>query len=363
MEHLPNPPPEGGADGSGTRQNVNKCVRNRERTQGYNKKGRVEMRTLKLCTMVALVVALGGPAWGLTLKNYTNGDELIFNLFDKTDGKIYGIPSNNTVYGETNVDSWEASGWGHAKMTWDTGAVGSQSEEDFWGIAFVNTINNIDGSITYWETSDTNTELTIIFWGGRDQIVDVGNLGTTTYTRGIMARMYEVPFGTHDFLTLGPAGRDNNADGFVTDGEEDSYPTVDIGVPIVELVGANIISTAWAVLSGGVASVSHYNTINALVTGADGGGLAYFDVADLGNGGGTMGSFFDTDSVGTSLGTADFKANFSIEVENLDPTDKTTWVTDSKDPLKTALIPEPATMLCVVFGVAALGGYARKRRS
>jgi len=66
MEHPANPPPRSGAAGSDVERDVNKCVWN-EKTQRYNRKGREDMRVLKLCLALGLVLAMGNVAFASTI--------------------------------------------------------------------------------------------------------------------------------------------------------------------------------------------------------------------------------------------------------------------------------------------------------
>lgn len=362
MEHLPNPPPEGGVDGSGKKRNANNCVTNRERTQAYNKKGRVEMRKLKLCTMVAIAVAVTAPALGLSLKDYVSGSPMQFNLFDRTDGKIYSV-ADGTYTGKATLDA--------ITNQFDKGMLWTPGEEDFWGIAFSDKIVNPDNeSEVYWRDTDNDTLLVFIFYGGHDMILVSNADGQTTYTQGIMAKCWEVPISPSPWdPSIGPVGRDADSSGAIENGEEDYYTGISDVVgymePIFEVRGANLIDTS-ALGDGSVAAVSHQNTVNLVTPNAETVGNAYFEIFDVDNDGdvGSMGTFFDTDTISTSLGTCDIYAGFHVIAIEQPPDfdDDTTWITKSTDPILAAFVPEPATMVGVMIGIGGLLRYANKRR-
>jgi hypothetical protein len=309
--------------------------------------------------MAGIVLTLAMPAAAITLV-YGEND---FKIIDRDNGTVYSNigPKGSFIGDPNNVANGVALLDAYPTKSAAAGAVGGS--EDSWGIAKTTDIHDVNGNVI-WQSLSANTELTWMFYGATDFYAEVvSNTGdVTTQSVGLIAELWEQPLAAAPGqplidLTQGSPWRTGL----------NGYTGATEGTMLLQLTSADGFLHVLGDLGGPLTEFE--TTFNAV--GNTGGGTAYFDVT-----GGTMASFFDTNTITsvagilngvpnadawiqfTSTPTAD-GPNGSLDPGAVPPYD---WLVQSEDPVRTYVIPEPMTMAGLLLGVGCLGRYIRKRR-
>jgi len=318
------------------------------------------MRTMKVLTVLGLLLAISMPASALTLAGgYAGKIEMKFTNWDM--GRVYDLGQSATTI--AGVDALTVSGGLGQDTVAGTFVPGGDAGEDGWFIFRITTIQT-PGGIPLWQTDASATshgmELVGIGYGITDVATD--NTGATTYTFSTSTKidMWEQPYGNFT-ESLGSSGRIGGA----------AY--TGIGTP-GGVAGATLIAST--VAFGGIDIPAGSPIVPGApfeqaytLPGPQGTTYTYVDVVggtwgdgNMNNGELVSGAFLDPISA----------ANFDVAEGLLEtkavayiPTGGATdnWLFKTQDPfLTTYAVPEPITMLALFGGVAGLGGYIRKRR-
>jgi len=260
-----------------------------------------------LCGMVGAIVIEPVPGYQGPIKmKFTNWD-------------------TGTVY---NVDDGLYEGEGALDALAQVPAPGQLAGEDTWGVFRLDSITDESGMIDLWNRFTAETELTGIFWGGRDvylnQTTGPGGTSQQIHSGGIAAA--RTAAGAFDTFTDGGLAWTMNT----VPGHNADFPTHEF------------FTEFWP-----DAAVGNIN--------AAGGAFAQVGAVDL-----------DGDGVATDVGALNSSiipnniapgADFAFEFTG-EPDATGTWLVVSDDPIRTA-IPEPTTLALLSMGGLAM---ARRRR-
>lgn len=312
------------------------------------------MRALKLIGIGALVLALTVPSWGLTYNTPYNGP-VTLHIASCDSGSVYiagpGVynpppaspfpvlnpkVAGETLWGVLRVDSIHAST-----------AIGP------------NNIVNIPGTTIWTKGVTDGTELVGIFWGEHDTQITIDALGNQVEEgTNLSFALWEQPFGTYNNGLLGTAARTGPF----------AYPTV--GIP-GGVGGATLVLTGTAEIGfvGTLPTTTFTGSFNPNAGPGDTAGSSTFFLSLGPNaaGLGVLNSQFDSNFYNVTGPTADVKVQATIFSNNplntpgaLGGFDWT--VTDSDPVTMISQVPEPVTIMGLLFSVAAVGGYVRRRR-
>jgi hypothetical protein len=346
--------------------------------------------------VMALVLAFAAPSWGLSLQN--GPIKFIIEAYDQ--GTTYG------PLGAPLLPVVDPTGAAlDALIPPAVGALGGIGSEDTWGILTVSAIEtasiitqpppgpgSIDGpgGVNIWTKGVTDgTELVAVFWGEFDTSVVIDAVGTQTATgRGLNFALWQQPFGAADLATPGAAvfgDLGSAARSLVS-------PQVYTGVGVPGgVAGATLLLTGTATpgffpgtLDPGASFLSVFNPGGLLPGGITGSAALWLSVgavdADPAMAGLETGSlnsaldtnfFLATDGSGTSADLSfqiTTRGNNVTNTPGFDPPGPKPagfdWtVTTESGTVTGVAVPEPLTMVGLLFGVAGVGGYLRRRRA
>lgn len=339
------------------------------------------MRALKMISAVALVMAVTGTAWAVTVPGLpggvdylksrnedqgatyivaglANGDEFSFN----PTGLVPGVPT--AVAGTLN-------GGAGVKTVTKIGAVGAVAGEDSWGVALLYQIApglianpgangtqiGFVGPIVYDNSAGTQgTWLPVMFHSGVDVAVDVvqgsgtggggngipvGQQKETIKTTGLKFELYAA-----DSVAMDPLKDSVNLVDYVSARRTavDKYTGWAGAVPgeVLLATGTSNFFQSTVVVDAAGQIVS--NSLDA--------STVYFDVT-----GGPWGAAWNSNALKTPDGVAtDLWFQWTLDVGQRN------WTVHSNDiGGALAVVPEPVTIMGVVLGLGGLGGYIRRR--
>lgn len=323
------------------------------------------MRLLKLCTILGVLAALVVPASALTIPSYFGGVNYLKSR-NEDSGSLYIISDL--------VDFAASGGFGHAYTQAEIAAAGSGitktpsvggiGTEDSWGIVRLYHIQQgkldpsktqvtADGAVSFDDSLGTDsTQLVGMFYGGVDASVMWLNATTVQIqTTGTKFELWAVEKANLDASAL--AAGVNPVDGVTLVGFDATNRT---GPNTYEgWLDATSKAGGLQLLSGVTTEQIFLGTINA--NGVAGGSNTYFDINAAGPGawdaawGSNPGLVSFVNSV-----PSDMWFNWTIT------NSQRGWASQSQDNGGVAnVIPEPITMLGLLFGVGSVGGYIRRR--
>lgn len=312
-------------------------------------------RYCKLLLMGGIVLALTMPASAITLVTGENN----FKIINRDNGTVYYNigPKGAWIGDPVNVANGVAIL--DAYLPKDI-AVGRRfASEDSWGIAHTTDIHDVDGTVI-WQSLSANTELTWMFHSATDYYAEVSDGVGSVHTDsvGLIAELWEEPKlgGTPINMTKGSPWRTGLS----------TYTGATEGTMLLQLTSAPGFLHVAGDFGGPLAEFE--SIFNAVSNSSS--GTAYFDVT-----GGTMASFFDTNTITSTAGqingvpNADAWIQFTATAASDGPNPSKLggippydWLVTSEDPVRTNVIPEPMTMAGLLLGVGCLGRYIRKRR-
>lgn len=338
------------------------------------------MRLIRICTMLGVLAALTVPAGavGIPFSQAWNGP-LVWHITNWEDSVVYDYNGGFLADGVTPIVLGTPYAAASVKVDATQGSIAldpSGTGETSWGIFQVDQIlsgsisgpNSIStGALTLYDKGASSTDILGIFYGAVDQTVTFNSAISTTITAsGFNYEIFTQPDTIYD-PTSSPA---LGAGARVDENEWSSLVGYDGTGANKLLAGAERVLTA--VGQPGMTAQEFLATFDlSQITGTFD---TYLSVAPLteafdstGASVGFSGSQnvnYDTD-VFPTLGyvpvvpgtTADFRLKGTSE-PTFNP-----WLVRSSDPVTTAFVPEPVTMLGLVLGVGGLAGYIRKRRT
>jgi hypothetical protein len=250
-----------------------------------------------------------------------------FDIVDLYDwGRLYSY--DGATYTPGNVNPFDGT-LGNA-ITDDT--IGqANGEEDTWGIAQIDQIQDIPATSTFFDKDVNNYELTIMFWGFDDDYLSSPGLNGHTQIGSV---------GGHVQIWQDFAQDYNPAAGTVARTGTSAYTGATEGLLVLDLVP--IAQNAF-----GHTMVSGFNFNNL-----QGNGDLFLATTGLG----AWDALYDTN---TQLFGADFSFSFTSR-NNFNPT-VADWVVRGDGRAESNVIPEPATMF--LFGTGMIGAFVRRRRS
>ena len=358
MEHLPNAPPGGAAKGCCMERNVSKCVRNRERTQAYNKKGRERMRTLKLCITAVVCLGIASSAMAISYRPAYAGysGPVKWNIQNWDMGPIYTVTppvsGSDTYVGEGTLDGLSQIAPPGTKY----------GDEDLWGIFKVEQIIKDDGSgDVLWNDGDQTLELVGMFYGGTDNaLVQHSDGSQEIIASGVNVYAVEQASGT-----LSTAARAAGSSGRIDADSFKGIGTDAAGVAVPHTVVLELVTVVGAP-DGGTGSTANefYADFTPSGNTGSGQGIAYLDVV-----GGTWQYLppysYEVDDTYWGVTDADMQFLWTSSPNPQNPGQNPfgDWTVTTDDPWQGyAIVPEPVTMISLFGAFAALGGYVRRRR-
>ena len=359
------------------------------------------MRVLKICAVVALVLAFGSMAqadltsqlaWDYGVIADNMGDtwpdhiHIQFNIIDWSIGRTYGLDPGDVVKGADNVNDLP-----DAQGNWPQPALPNpiDPDEDSWSIIkireiLVDELTNPNSPAMWSDAVDDNWEIVGIVYGGVDVVVEVQADGTQVVgTVGEKFAFFIQPEGTLD-VVLGSSGRVAaqanpfgipvgdamyNGVGFDAAGNPLAAGTVELGLlgiaPNDKMVAGTDVARRSEFIpdltqpGAGVGESSEFLDIIAgtwqnmpfpALEGKD----WYF-------GPGTVPAGYDDRHGDSETGDLHQENTFKPYKQLFQDDD---WSTSSKDPtVGAAPIPEPLTVVGALMALSTLGGYIRKRRT
>jgi len=361
------------------------------------------MRALKLCVVLGLVLAVSGTAGAVTFNQAYDGP-IMWDIQDYDSG-TYWQPLLGTLPGRYDLQNpvdrakfTRIPGMGSKLIDPDgIPANGDEYQEDTWGVFRINsifkgkvgianqTIIPGDDPLPLWSTNSDGMELVGIFYGGEDLEIEVLSGGSQIiWARNIVIDVWEQPYGS--YMAAGETAP-GAADGGHNQGSGGRLVAPDayngIGTP-----GLVAGATHWLQVAGQPGFVGDVITPGfypfqaevrssfdpGATVGADAGDALIFGQVT----GGAIGQPFppnipslDSDwyqSQSFPGTTADIRIKFDTLGNNTLNQATNVWgtfdwtVTSSDETAGIWIVPEPATMLCIGSAVVGLLGYIRRRR-
>lgn len=332
------------------------------------------MRTMKIVTVLGLMLALTVPASALTLLGgYTGPIKIKLSNWDMGQTYAPGYSANNEVDVNNNVPIVPGGG-----------VINGFNNEDAWLVFKVKTIEDVQDNVL-WASGQQGVELIGIGYGIRDVAVDTTTSMSYIWSTGGTFDIYEQPVGTFDFRR-GSAGRVSQTvykgvGDTDYDGDIDAFDTSTLMVTTTEIPGIGSFASAPPGSIPAPGSFERVYKIDTSLTAATGDTFAYADATagvwgdgNMGNGELVQGQFVDAVDGTLDLAELQMHARTNVYIPigqpgNPDPDPNPfgpgvdDWLFESEDPINTAYaVPEPLTMLALFGGIAGLGGYIRKRR-
>jgi len=318
---------------------------------------------------------VSGTAGAIPFNQAYNGP-LVMHITNWEDSVTYDWNGGKDI----NGNPIQVATWYPANIIKMNPALNTQPNESSWGIFQIDQIlsgqvtgwNSIStGALTLYDKGSSSTDLVGIFYGGQD--VAVKFIDTVTSEAQISAAnfKYEI-FAQPDtyYKPEDPGATPGLGAGARVDLNEFPHVGYDGTATNTLLPGADRIITG--VGQAGMdnfeffaqfnpASIS--GSFNTYISTAPLAEAFYSDTTSAGFAG-TENVFFDTNIFpcggfvpvvpGT---TADFRLKGGSEPTNWP------WLVRSSDPITTAYVPEPVTVLGVFLGLGSLAGYIRRRRA
>ena len=361
------------------------------------------MRTLKLCFVLGLVLAMAGAAGAVTVPSLCAPYTYI-KMNDHVNGTLYakGREDPGTFVWDDGENRWEPEGVNRAADLDIAPAQGAIGDEDTWGVLAWRVVrpglpkindngtpadtsddyvegmsNDPTGTMTYnWTQAagDPGTGLVGMFYGGKDVKVLIRADGSfQTWSEGLQIDLYAVDSTLLGFNWDGTSGstgdftiaadyegpqwdpRPLNEGGEF--GRRTSQNTYENWVDIDDATKVPLLH----------AVSEHFNADGSFDgTYFTGGSLGYLDIDD---GGQAPGYWQWNDLVddqgpgGTELFTdpEGDGADLWFDVDALGDQNYW-WLSKSNDDGGFGAVPEPMTMLAVSFAAVGLAGYTRRRR-
>lgn len=332
---------------------------------------------LSLCVAAAVVAALAAPAGAIIIPGDTGYAVFKSNTWDS--GTIYAGPDG--VYDPANlpgnVIAIPGPGNKPGEDTWGIVRVEQSFVGDFAGPPPASQDVSTVGSAV-WNSGDDGRELVGIFWGASDKVITINGSGTPNATQsavgsGLKFMLWDQAVGT-----------------FTNPGSGNGIGSADRGANPWEFLGlgtnydptAKVALTGYAV--GGYLDPTDptidFSTLFFPNPSTFGSANTFMEVGDLGldlNGDGNI----DDDDVGFLNEKVDMniftpfhagypKADLHLTMATLANNPLNIpgydggydWTATDFDHIDMGVVPEPITMLGLVFGVGSLAGYIRKRR-
>jgi len=354
------------------------------------------MKLIKLCAVLAIVVALQTSAFGVINLAYEQGPNigqgvaagtvLSFKISNWDVGTNYAVPVAPIGYsgGPTGppgppvgppyapTDSENVLGVipvNAAALGPVPGALATTTRypgaEDLWGIAKVNVIKDSATGFNVWTEAVKQQELTAIFYGEQDIFIEslgTGAGGNDIRIDGVNLRvdLYSKPYVAANVLD--PSG------GTAVRTPANTYPGVNQSGETLELSMVSLPGYINGVGQGAGLATEFESRFN--FTSLTGEGDCFLEIL-----GGASRSLFDGDFWGVADSWAMPAANqagmagFDLDADISLAFDASTegliadWLVTSDDPMKvTTYVPEPITMLGLFMGLGGVGAYIRKRR-
>lgn len=331
------------------------------------------MRILKFSMVVAIALAIAGPAQAIVLlQPYTGPVTMKFRNWDT--GTLYAVPDGTTV-GEGNMDALPVvPGF----------PPNSFGAEDSWGVVQLTEIWGAQNQLLWSGAIPGTPEITGLFWGERDTY-----LSQTTTVQGISQDIHGVGFkiafwedanrdlgnppGTYG--GSGNTGTARRTAETVFEGASEgnllwtgnSVPGFDPNFPNDEFF--TTFSPSGAIFNGLNAFGGMYIDLGTVYSdGADGQpGVAGVDddgingIDDIGERG--FAGSDDVAMLGSGNGLFDTSQPVDWRIAFTGKPDGTgQFLVLSDDPIDTAIVPEPITMFGMLLGVGGVARYVRRRR-
>lgn len=338
------------------------------------------MKTLKLLAVLGVLAALSVPAGavGIPFSQAWNGP-LVWHITNWEDSTVYDYNGGLLADNVTPIVFGTAYSAGLVKPI--TTGIATVAGESAWGIFQVDQIltggitgpNGISpGAIQLYSKGTSPTDVLGIFYGGADATVTF-NDSTNPFSTRITAAGFNYEIFTQPdtiFDSLVSPGLNGGAAARVDINEWAGLLGYDGTGTNTLLAGAERVITGdgqagmtpqeffavfdFSQLTG---TFESYISVAPSTEAFDSGG------ASVGFSG-TQNTYFDTNIFPTggfvpfvAGTTADFRIKGTSQPTNFP------WLVGSSDPVTTAFVPEPMTMLGLMLGVGGLAGYIRKRRS
>jgi len=363
-----------------------------DRTFGGNGKVGAQMRVLKICAVVALVLAVSGVA-----RAGTTSIPIMWDIIDWSMAKTYTVPAGpptngvGAVNGLAQIPNPVPGAMVVNKPHTHSGNALIGQFEDSWSVVkIVNILTDPGGDILWAQATDPVNEMVGLVYGGVDNYVGLNALGEQqVVTEGIFYDVYVQPIGTFDDR-LGSIGRlsfsqyvgvgidynDFGIDGLpatldpgegngIYDAGEPTFPVGTLAVA-AESCGGKLLAGA----VGPIHRIATFQPQPFPVGSGDGTGFEFIDLiggtwAAPGVGYADEGDPFYFGLVDPRFGSsqhADLHANQTV-VPFFDPGNPADWIITSADPVRTAIVPEPMTVIGAFMALSTLGAYIRKRRT
>jgi hypothetical protein len=335
------------------------------------------MRILKFSMVVALVLAIVGPAQAIVLlQPYTGPVTMKFRNWDT--GTLY-IDQDGTTVGEANMDTL-ATVPGFPPDSFGVG-------EDSWGVVQLTEIWGAQNQMLWSGAIPGTPEITGLFWGERDTYLDQDSSGVGVIQKihgiGFKIAFYEDanndlgnPPGAYG--GSGNVGTDRRTSEAVFEGAtEGNLLWTGNSVPGFNALFPNDEFFTDFSPSGAVAAWGGLNAFGGMFVDL---GTVYTDGAD--GAPGVVGVDDDGNGVVDDIGERGFAGSDDVAMlgsgNNLfDTSEPVDWriaftgkpdgtgefLVLSDDPIDTIIvIPEPITMFGMLLGVGGIARYVRRRR-
>ena len=292
------------------------------------------MRNATAIAVLVLVMFSASAVAAISDLSYQGEIKLKFTNWDV--GAQYAV-QDGLYQGEANLD-----------LLGQTPPAGKKGIEDNWGIFRVESITDPTGTIDLWNRFTADTEVTGIFWGGRDvylnQTTGAGGTSQEIHGVGLSIAFFEDAAKNNDPFPANIAAARTAPGAFATftDGTliwtMKSVPGHNSGFP-----GHEFFTTFWPDAAAGSANAAGGFFAQLAPVDLDGDGTAD-DV-------GSLNGMIIPDNIAPGV---DFTTEFTGE-----PDISGTWDVISDDPVRTS-IPEPLTLTLATTGALAM--LLRKRR-